>query len=498
MQQRAAVALGALVLLGGLGLGAGVEAEPGPDVVGFGPEVAVSSERIGEPGIKVGPDGTVYVHAPGRVWRSTDEGATFTKLPFAFGVNPCGCDADVAVDEAGNVFYSDLAANLGCIAIAATMDQGAHWIPNPLACGFDTGFVDRQWIESDGGSNLYATFYGPAGATLVKAVAAPLPVFVNLQSGFSGVDFIQWNGYLAVDRNSEAIYLTYNTQNDQIVVHRSLDGGLTLQRVVVAARSQDTFDSFTVPAVDDAGNVYIVWTERVNVGGANVGTDTYYAYSTDQGATWSAPLKINKAPFTTTYPWIVAGSDGRVGIVYYGSASKSDPEHVPGDWYVYYAFSADGHSAAPTFTEDLVAPHKVKTGPICTSGTACGNTREFLDFFAVHMFPDGRAAVAYNDQTNLNPGQNPWVRFAKQTSGPLLRTSAPPPPEANPIQGLPLGLVALPDLSDDAITKSPRTVLQDEAPASRAVGVGAFKLCRTPGAYLPECVVGNLGLGLPE
>lgn len=428
------------MLLGGL-QGLVGSAEPAAAAVGFGGEVFVSTTiRIGEPGLKIAPDGTVYVHAPGRLWKSLDAGATFTVVPFSIGVNPCGCDADLAIDDSGNIYYADLAANTGCISVAASTNQGQNWLPNPLACGANGGFVDRQWVESDGGSNVYATYYGTTGLNLVKSAAAPLPAFVTVAQGYSASDFVQWNGYLAVDRNSDALYLSYNTINDRIVVHRSLNGGLTLQRVVVATRTQDTFDSFTVPAVDDAGNVYVVWTERFRSGGANVGTDVYFARSTDQGATWSAPLKVNQAPTTTTYPWLVAGSNGRVGIAYYGSADRTDPEHVQGDWYVHYAFSDNAATAAPTFTEVLAVPHKVKTGPICTSGTGCGTTREFLDFFAVHMFPDGRAAIAFNDMATLSPGQSPYVKFVQQLSGPVLRTAAPPDRAGPGLHGLPLGL----------------------------------------------------------
>jgi hypothetical protein len=445
---RAAWALGALVLLGGWqGLVASeAGARTGMAAPVFGGEVFVSTtDRIGEPGIKVADDGTVYVHAPGRVWRSDDGAQTFKKLPFAFGVNPCGCDADVAIDRAGNVYYSDLAVNLQCVAVSSSLNQGQSWMPNPLACGIDGGFVDRQWIESDGGTNVWLTFYGGAGLVLARAPMAPAPVFVPMQSGYNGVDFVQWNGYLAVDRRDGAVYATYNTQDDKVVVHRTFDGGLTLERVVVAKDRGDTFDSFTVPAVDDAGNVYVVWTERVGPSSNAQGTDTYVAASTDRGATWGAPVKVNRGPATTTFPWIVAGSDGRVGIAYYGSAQATDPNKVSGDWHVYYAFSSDATAPSPSFAEVLAVPHKVKTGPICTAGTGCGNTREFLDFFAVHRFPDGRAVIVFNDQTGLSPGNNPWVKVVRQVGGELLRTAAPPPPplpSPGPqlAQGLPLGV----------------------------------------------------------
>jgi hypothetical protein len=152
-----------------------------------------------------------------------------------------------------------------------------------------------------------------------------------------------------------------------------------------------------------------------------------YAYSTDKGATWSPPIKVNQVPKTTTFPWIVAGSAGRIDIVYYGTnATGPSPETVPGSsqWKVYMAQSINAVSATPTFTE-VEATGIMHQGSICTSGTGCAaGTRDLLDFFMIDVDELGLANIAYTDTLNP-PGNDDYVVFVQQTGGSTLL--APPP-----------------------------------------------------------------------
>ena len=47
----------------------------------------------------------------------------------------------------------------------------------------------------------------------------------------------------------------------------------------------------------------------------------YFAASTDGGKTWSKAVKANGSPVATAiFPWLEAGTAGRVDLVYYGTA----------------------------------------------------------------------------------------------------------------------------------------------------------------------------------
>lgn len=394
------------------------------DVPAFGREVRASGgDHMGEPGVKIAPDGTIYVHAPGFLWVSKDHGATFARSNLA-GVVLCGCDADLAVSDLNEAFYSDLNYPRGG-SIGASVNQGDTWVPGGIVVQPGS---DRQWIESDGLLRTYLTLR--SGGNIQGWVAsgpahefAPLGVINQQPSNFRA-------GYLAVDRGltrdpTGYAYFTYTSGNSvRVVVTQlgGLEGGMILPSDhLVADTGGSNLDSFSAAAVDDAGNVYVVWSERAVVNGAAV-TRSMMASSTDHGATWSAPVQVEQAPATTVYPWVVAGADGKVGIVYYGSSQATLPGSVTGDWYVYYAYSANAHSAHPSFTETLAVPHKVRTGPICTGGTGCSGagSRTFLDFFGATKFPDGSAAIAFDDQEDLSITSYPYVHFVQQVGGPKL------------------------------------------------------------------------------
>jgi hypothetical protein len=193
---------------------------------------------------------------------------------------------------------------------------------------------------------------------------------------------------------------------------------------VAAANRPNTFDSFTCVAVDRAGNVYVAWSERHP---SLHRTDIMMAVSTDHAAHWSAPIRVSRAPKTSTFPWLVAGSAGRVDVVYYGTpAGGPSPEKVPVTslWRVYMAQSLNATSPNRTFREAAASP-TLQKGSICTSGTGCAaGTRDLLDFFQVDVMRSGMAVIAYTDNLHTpRDGSDPhqeWVTFVKQTGGPSL------------------------------------------------------------------------------
>jgi hypothetical protein len=52
-------------------------------------------------------------------------------------------------------------------------------------------------------------------------------------------------------------------------------------------------------------------------------------------------------------------------------------------------------------TQAVASDHVIHYGQICTTGVTCGVTsnRNLLDFFTVALTPDGRAAIAWADDS---------------------------------------------------------------------------------------------------
>jgi hypothetical protein len=450
-----------------------------PLKLSFEEPVAVTQNRAfqaAEPSIRVdAPDPThrIWVAAPSGIgvnsrslpaagsengdlfWYSDDDGRTWKFVSGPGGVGgPTmvgGGDTDVATHFGPDVYGTGL--TLLNITLAASCDRGETFSFNPIS---NVGTVeDRQWIDTyedrapplGFGGPDFVLNYGGVGERRIWFHQVHTPFCVppaaggridvthpNCVFGLFDTECYQWPGNLAVDENTGDVYVTYNTagsddppHNDDVVVSRVAGGAsrpatqLDVLPVIAANDRPDTFDSFTVVAVDRASNVYVVWSERHP---ASQTTDTMLAVSKDRGVTWGAPIKVNSGPQTTTFPWIVAGDAGKIDIVYYGTSAKGpSPEEVPADskWRVWMAQSLNALDPRPTFKENP-ATEFMHVGSICTSGTGCAaGTRDLLDFFQIDIDERGLANIAYTDNLNTPPdGADPhqeWIKFVQQKGG---------------------------------------------------------------------------------
>lgn len=133
----------------------------------------------------------------------------------------------------------------------------------------------------------------------------------------------------------------------------------------------------------------------------------------------------------TRFPVMVAGDAGRAAFGYLGSKTGGDGSapDFEGRWDLYVSFTADG---GKTWKTTLATPeHAVQVGPICTSGTTCGNSRNLLDFNDMQIDPvTGRVVVAFADGCPGTAECTTASRFqkaviSKQTDGPSLYAAAP-------------------------------------------------------------------------
>jgi hypothetical protein len=436
----------------------------------FGSSVALSdaSNQAAEPSIRVdAPDlnQRIWVAAPTGIgvnarsvpavgtaeggdlfWYSDNDGKSFTRVDDATIIG--GGDTDVATRFGSEVYGTGL--TLANITLSASCDNGSTWQPNPLS-NLLTG-EDRQWIDTwedrpapPGDAADFVVDYGEIalGKVVFHRVLSPLcvppvseqPLDVSHPNCITGTedDCYQWPGNLAVDERNGDVYVTHNTRgnadgvNDDIVVAR-VDGGAArtvtqadVHPFIAANDRPDTFDSFTVTAVDKAGNVYVVWNERHP---EVQGTDVMLAVSTTHGETWGAPIRVNRTPATAVFPWIVAGDGGKIDVVYYGTTAHGpSAETVPESslWRVYLAQSLNATAAKPSFKESAATGY-MQQGSICTSGTGCAaGTRDLLDYFQVDVDRAGMANIAYTDNLNTPPdGDDPhqeWVEFVQQKGG---------------------------------------------------------------------------------
>lgn len=398
----------------------------------------VSSDQDVEPRIVHDVLGNYYVAAiqgvPGGidVWKSTDSGNTFSYLGQpdglqigsalgADGVGLGGGDEDIAVSPSGVVYASSLW--LGSATQSTSFTGGTTWVSNPFSS--DLPLVDRQWIAPHGNSELYLT---------TKQLGADTNGTVSLfvaKSFDNGITFPQValvttpeagiqpgdQGNITVDQNNGNVYTVFIGSNGNIIwLAASTDGGKTwiLKQVFAAPAGTNLANIFPVVAVDSASNVFVVFSNGANV---------FLTASTNQGASWTTPVRVNNGAATKTAmgPWISAGAPGHVNIAFWGT-SAADANSATASWQVFNAQSANATKAIPTIAQ-AAATGVIHVGPICNQGLACAaGTRNLAEYFAPDVGLNGEALIIYSDDKNTtSPTGAARTFFVKQTGGSTLQ-----------------------------------------------------------------------------
>jgi len=362
------------------------------------------------------------------VWKSTDAGQTFQYLGQpdgvqigatlgADGVGLGGGDEDLAVSPAGVVYASSLW--LGSATQSTSFTGGTTWVSNPLSS--DLPVVDRQWIAPHGNKELYLT---------TKQLGADLEGTVTLFVAKSFDNGVTWpqvaavttpeagvqpgdQGNITVDQNNGNVYTVFIDQHGNIVwLARSTDGGLTwiVKQVTSAPVGANLANIFPTVGVDSASNVYVTFSD---------GTNVYLAASTDQGATWTTPVRVNNGSTTKTAigAWVTAGGPGRINIAWWGTSS-SNANDTAAQWQVFNAQSQNATAAIPAFAQNAATP-VIHSGPICNQGLACASgTRNLAEYFAPDAGLQGEALIVYpDDKHTSSPSGAARTFFVRQSGG---------------------------------------------------------------------------------
>ena len=283
--------------------------------------------------------------------RSTDGGTTFTDggaLPF----NPNGDAGDPVLardNTTGRTYFATLQYSGSGVDVFHSDDGGVTWSAPVQGAPGKTGFQDKEWITVDnfagsGNGNVYlvardfgsgngiyfyrstnqgATF-GPNGGTFITF--GDQGAFVTVSPDHA-VEVYWWAGSTLQMRKSTDQGLTFGAP---VTVASGLIGGtngdlnLTGERQGTAFYSYFRSNEFPHAAVNPVnGNLYVTYN---NHGAGSDKADVFFVQSTDGGATWSAPVKVNDDTTTTDQwqPTIAVSPDGsKVGIFYY--SRQEDP-----------------------------------------------------------------------------------------------------------------------------------------------------------------------------
>ncbi|PSP88824.1 hypothetical protein BRC90_06610 [Halobacteriales archaeon QS_4_69_34] len=394
---------------------------PGPSASFSDPVRINPPQRYGyEPGVHVDRFGTIYATAhktsltnegtqlASFFWYSTDDGRTWQDMPapanaddelFAF-------EGDIAIDDAGMVYYCDT---------YAADNTFSRWKTTPGGPVFDlskpiqgtVGVDDRPWLRAHGDGIVY--YLGNNGVevpTRNNTDPDDGSRIVFYRSTDGGLTFSEGYGFpdsgycsLAESKaDDKTVYVACSegtffssAPEETFAIFTSHDRGETFTRQEVGTFEDGTADPFPVWSVTDrAGNPYHVWINDDT-------TDKKPAdvrFTRRDGSDGWETLDVTPFEGTLNKPWIGAGSEGLVAITFYGSRDVQVGDAT--EWFPYALVTGDALERSPTWTLTQLADRPVAV-----------DDGEPEDFFECAIGPDDKVHVTFGREVEPGTIENP-------------------------------------------------------------------------------------------
>jgi hypothetical protein len=446
-----------------------------------------------EPSIEVDSHGQVYVSGPASLpfggcpfWEvdldlrtsayrgtiDTDhEGVGGGDCDISLSDNPSGTHDQVSVTS---LWLGNLTSN-------TTSDGGATWAPVANPVSQQVFGVDRQWqasdraldrhyltvhdlattniqsaVSIDGGYQYVQNTPAIDPTTTAQALTSPVGIRGTVGGGNSfGPTVIDpsthklYVPFVAPAGNTSELNGIYLAEGDPCTPGPCTPGlpagpiTWTDHLAYAGPLTAGLGDNFPAVAIDGAGVVHLAWTgdagKPATAGSGQDANRVFTIHSAPRqvaAGSWSTPQAVDPGTGNANvFPWLVAGSAGRVGLAWYSSTlapacvgpAPVDPSTDVNDdcrnvWSVSYASSANANDAAPSWDVSTVSPGPIHNGAVCTGGLSCDDptgtptgTRVLLDFFDVAVDALGRPTIVYNSDVRV-PGTAD-IRVTRQCTG---------------------------------------------------------------------------------
>ena len=404
------------------------------------------------------------------LWTLPQGGATSTFLGAPDG-GAGGGDCDLAFSpdvpagqSAQTLTYSSL--TLPDITVGASTDSG-HTFSTPNPVGSQIVADDRQWLAAAGGNTFYMSshivasdniavskstdgghtysFVGMAIDTAHLAQAAynnelsPLVVDVNSPLNPKPV-YTMFSAPSTVSANLNSAAGTTQSNNNALYLASSFDGGVSWADtpIYVGPADQTVDHIFPTLSIDAGGVLWAAWSTNTHIYVSHASTrsassllpsgtdflstdavgqlvpETFLNPATQPAGTlpWSTPVQLDPAGTTANvFAWVTGGGADRADVVYYsGTGTGSGPDDATAQWVVRFA-QLHTTNKGLVVTSTQASDHVMHVGQICETGVNCSvnANRDLLDFLEVTVAPDGRAAIAWTDDTAAPPAGQIYV-----------------------------------------------------------------------------------------
>ncbi|OFW11780.1 MAG: hypothetical protein A3H96_27020 [Acidobacteria bacterium RIFCSPLOWO2_02_FULL_67_36] len=346
-------------------------------------------------------------------------------LDLAVGFKP---PAGAAPDSDPLLAASSLvAAN---VSSQRSSDRAENYDRNP-AGNTTVPVDDRQWQEFLGGDAVYLGYREFTGLQATSKYYINRSDDGGLTYGPALVAAVGGNvtGNIDVDQRDGTVYFCHQGDgtdgNKQVRVAVGHPLSLAVPPAVYTTRVAATGAGniatlFPVCKVASDGTVYVAYSDA--------GHAIYIAHSTNQGATWSLPVRVSDmSPGSAAMmPWIETGArPGSLAIAWYGADVADNEGNVPGNttaanWKVYFAETLTATASSPTILQTVASDHFNHGADISTAGFVVGGpNRNLADFFQIAIDPMGFAFIAFTDDSQDFSGHS-WATH--QVAGPSLNT----------------------------------------------------------------------------
>lgn len=343
---------------------------------------------LSEPCIAVDPRNPNNVVAGSNtknVYRSTDGGMTWSRGTLSSSYGVFG-DPVILADTSGSFYYFHLSNNSAITVwpqwcdriVCQRLDDVAtgSWTDGGYA-GLDTPTMqDKPWVAVDPQTNtMYMTWtrfdhYGttnPIDSSNIlfskstdKGETWSAPLRINTDAGDCVDDDFTVEGAVPCVGKHGEVFVAWDVEN-AILFDRSYDGGSTWETHDIHVADMPGGWAYDIPGLNRcdglsylacdlssspyAGTLYISWSDQRN-GPDN--TDVWICKSTDNGSTWSAPMRVNDDAGTTHQfmsSMTVDPYTGYIYVLFYDRRNYTDSLSTD----VYMALSKDGGGSFKNF-----------------------------------------------------------------------------------------------------------------------------------------------------